>query len=181
VVEIPGKSGAQKNAHIWLVPTDKKTLARNFVLSDRTDTSPRWSPDGQTLAFISDRSNPFAEHGNDGFVFQLAGAESRPDLAWQRSGDEANKNERQIWAISLAGGEAYPLTNIPGGVKSFKWSEDGKSIAFIRTDADTKEEAERKKRKQDQILVDRNYHFDRLWVYDLAAHTARLATRRIST
>jgi dipeptidyl aminopeptidase/acylaminoacyl peptidase len=177
VVEIPGKSGAQKNAHIWLASAEKSEPPRAFISSDRTDNSPRWSPDGQVLAFISDRSNPLAGITNSGFTFKLTGAENRPDLVPQVTPEEEHKNERQIWAISLAGGEAYPLTDIPGGVKSFKWSKDGKFIAFVRTDSDTKEEVDRKKRKADQILVDRGYHFDRLWIYDLVTHTARLVSK----
>ena len=69
------------------------------------------------------------------------------------------------------------LTDLPNGVKSFKWSRDGKSILFIRRDGETKEEKERKQRKDDQELVDLDYHFDRLWTYDLASHTARLITK----
>ncbi len=184
VVELPEKSGAQKNAHIWLVSSDRKDSQRLFVMSARSDTSPRWSPDGRVLAFLSDRSNPLAETSNGGFSFKLIGAENRPDLgSWamteeaRKSEEPTRKNDQQIWAVSLAGGEAYPLTDIPAGVKSFKWSRDGKFIAFLRTDGDSKADAERKKRKADQILVDRDYHFSRLWVYDMAGKTARLVTK----
>ena len=177
VLEFPEKSGAQKNAHVWLVSTGKRETARPFVMSARSDTSPRWSPDGRVLAFLSDRANPLARIANDGFSFKLVGgAENRSDLgAWTKT-EDSRKDDQQIWAVALSGGEAYPLTDIPGGVKSFKWSRDGKFIAFVRTDGDTKEETERKKRKEDEILVDRNYHFDRLWIYDRAAKTARLVT-----
>lgn len=184
VVELPEKSGEQKNAHIWLVSTDREGSQHLFVMSARSDTSPRWSPDGQKLAFLSDRANPLAHTANSGFEFHLAGAEDRPDLgSWgmseeaRKAQEDAHKNDQQIWLVSLAGGEAYPLTDIPGGVKSFKWSRDGKFIAFIRSDGDSKADVERKKRKADEIRVDRDYHFARLWTYDLATKTARLVTK----
>jgi dipeptidyl aminopeptidase/acylaminoacyl peptidase len=184
VVELPEKSGEQKNAHIWLVSAGRKGSQCSFVMSARSDTSPRWSPDGRTLAFLSDRLNPLAHTSNSGFTFQILGAEGRPDLgSWamteeaRKAQEDTRKNNQQIWIVSLTGGEAYPLTDIPGGVKSFKWSQDGRFIAFVRTDGDSKEETERKKRKADQILVDRDYHFARLWIYDLAAKTARLVTK----
>lgn len=182
VVELPEKSGGQKNAHIWLVSTDKTEGQRPFVLSGGSDTSPRWSPDGQTLAFLSDRWNPLAQSSDSGFAFHVAGADGRPDLGpWatteEMRNSEAHKKDQQIWAVSLVGGEAYPLTDIPGGVKSFKWSKDGKFVAFIRSDGDSQAEAERKKRKADQILVDRDYHFARLWLYDMGTKTARLVTK----
>lgn len=84
----------------------------------------------------------------------------------------------QLWLISLHGGEAVPLTNIAGGIKHFKWSKDGKYIAFIRTDQDTTKERERKKEKNDEIAVDHDYKYDRLWIYDVEQHQARLLTKK---
>lgn len=43
-------------SNIWLVPTDGSKEPRKFTGSDARDMSPRWSPDGETLAFISTRS-----------------------------------------------------------------------------------------------------------------------------
>src|SRR5215213_707102 len=39
---------------IWVVPIDGGA-ARPFTGGPRTDHTPRWSPDGRTLAFLSDR------------------------------------------------------------------------------------------------------------------------------
>lgn len=63
------------------------------------------------------------------------------------------------------------------GIKHFKWSKDGKYIAFIRTDQDTTKERDRKKQKNDEITVDHDYKYDRLWIYDVAQHQARLLTK----
>lgn len=70
-----------------------------------------------------------------------------------------------------------PLTYIPGAIKSFRWSRGWKFIWFIRTDQDSKTERDRKKDKNDEIEVDRNYKYDRLWIYEVGAHQARLVTR----
>lgn len=40
---------------IWIVPFDGSEPARQFTASIHADTSPRWSPDGKELAFLSDR------------------------------------------------------------------------------------------------------------------------------
>ncbi|MBI4641156.1 MAG: S9 family peptidase [Candidatus Tectomicrobia bacterium] len=40
---------------IWLVPTEGGS-PRRFTFGPKQDSSPRWSPDGRRLAFISDRS-----------------------------------------------------------------------------------------------------------------------------
>jgi dipeptidyl aminopeptidase/acylaminoacyl peptidase len=94
--------------------------------------------------------------------------------AAEGSGDDKTT---QLWWISLSGGEAEPLTNLPGNIRSFRWSHDGKHIAFIRTDADTPDERKRKQKKDDREIVDGEYHYDRLWIYDMESRQARLLTR----
>ena len=180
VVETPMPAAERRNSQIWLVPSGGGSPARPFVTGGVSNSSPRWSPDSLSLAFLSDRDNSLAK--NHTFPFTIVGAEDRNDLAPPDTKpgtpeEKPVKPVNQIWLISLRGGEATPLTAIPGGVKKFKWSGDGKLLAFIRTDQDTKQEVERKQRKEDHLEVDRNYKFDRLWVYDLAAHEARLVTK----
>jgi dipeptidyl aminopeptidase/acylaminoacyl peptidase len=46
--------GEQRAQHIWMY--DKKTdTVRQFTYSKKSETSPRWSPDGSRLAFLSNR------------------------------------------------------------------------------------------------------------------------------
>lgn len=180
VVETAIPAGERRNSQVWLVPSDGGMPARAFVTGGVSNSSPRWSPDGSTLAFLTDRENSSAK--NRTFQFSIVGAEDRKDIAPPETKpgspeEKPAKPVNQIWLISLHGGEATSVTAIPGGVKKFKWSKDGKQLAFVRTDQDTKEEAERKQRKEDQIEVDANYKFDRLWVYDLAVRQARLVTK----
>jgi Tol biopolymer transport system component len=79
VVVTPKPAGQHRNAHIWIVPTDGSTQARLFAYSSATDISPMWSPDGRSVAFLSDRENP--SHGDPAFRFKVVGAEGRNDLA----------------------------------------------------------------------------------------------------
>lgn len=176
VMSGPSLSGA----HVWLVPSDGSTAAKPFLLSGGTDVSPRWSPDGSSLAFLSDRDNPLAKDAS--FRFFATGAPYPGKIVPQQQQPLAvNEGDptpsRQLWLLSLAGGEAIPLTDLPGGIGSFEWSPDGKYIAFLRSDPYTEEELEQKRRKEDQILIDTNYKFDRLWIYGLSTHEARLLTK----
>jgi dipeptidyl aminopeptidase/acylaminoacyl peptidase len=181
-VDTPVAAGKHRNAHIWITSTDRPGTARPFAYSGAAEDSPDWSPDGTHLAFLSDRPNPLAESDSSPFHFSLAPGTDRKDIpaksdAKAAKADTEDKDKgMQLWWIALDGGEAEPLTNLPGGIRSFKWSADGKFIAFIRTDTDTQEERDRKAAKNDQALIDRDYHYDRLWIYDLAKHEARLLT-----
>ena len=45
----------ERNTDLWLVPTDGTAEPRRLTASPKTDESPRWSPDGRTIAFLSSR------------------------------------------------------------------------------------------------------------------------------
>ena len=53
VVTDPMK-GTEQKRNIWLLNTGTKGLI-HFTTSEKSDSQPRWSPDGQTLAFVSTR------------------------------------------------------------------------------------------------------------------------------
>ncbi len=48
------KSG-DRNADIWTVPSDGSGPARELIAGSKTDNTPRFSPDGRSIAFISTR------------------------------------------------------------------------------------------------------------------------------
>ena len=126
------------DADIWLASTLGESPSR-LTTHKKSDTSPRWSPDGRRIAFISAR-------------------EEKP----------------QIFLMSAFGGEPERLTEHKGGVRQIAWSPDGRSIAFVADEEPTADEEKRIKDKDDAIVVDTNYKFNRLWVLDVATRKARL-------
>ena len=87
------------SSNLWLVSVDGRA-AFQFTYGG-TDASPAWSPDGITIAFISERAS-----------------------------DENESGSAQIWLIPSSGGEARPLTNISTEADVPVWSADGQMMLF---------------------------------------------------
>jgi len=51
-----GQEGDHPERAIWVAPTDGSQMGRQFTTGAGEDTHPRWAPDGDTLAFLSDRA-----------------------------------------------------------------------------------------------------------------------------
>jgi dipeptidyl aminopeptidase/acylaminoacyl peptidase len=67
------KIGNKYERHIWLASlTEAKPRLRQFTFGSKSDTSPRWSPDGNTLAFVSARNGKAQI-----FLIGLDGGEAR--------------------------------------------------------------------------------------------------------
>src|SRR6185437_272223 len=81
-------------ASIWLVPADGSVQPRRFTFGAHTDTRPRWSPDGRTLAFLSDRAK---DDVLQVYTIQAGGGEAQKltdakggvsDLLWSPDGSQ---------------------------------------------------------------------------------------------
>jgi dipeptidyl aminopeptidase/acylaminoacyl peptidase len=139
---------------VWLVPV-AGGAARRLTTSPAADEHPRWSPDGRTLAFLSDRPHPGAPTG-----------EAAKD----------DEGKRQIWMIHPDGGEAWVLSTARGGVSDFEWSRDGRRIAFVSSEPKSDAQKKKEKDKDDAWTPGDRYHWDRLWVMDVASSSAKQLT-----
>src|SRR5215211_5497123 len=73
------KKQKQPRSAIWLAPADAAAPARRWTAGESHDRSPRFSPDGRRLAFLSDR----AEEGTAQLhVMPTDGGEAEPLTRW---------------------------------------------------------------------------------------------------
>ncbi len=89
VQEPPTSKPAQR--HIWVFETDSGNL-RQWTNSSKSEQTPRWSPDGGTLAFLSDREDSmqiWLMPANGGEAIKLTGAKNSIDtFRWSRDGKQ---------------------------------------------------------------------------------------------
>src|SRR2546422_6803707 len=61
VVTTVDREESKYRSAIWVVPTEGSDAPRQFTFGPKNDTSPRWSPDGQRLTFVSNRGDDKAK------------------------------------------------------------------------------------------------------------------------
>jgi len=128
-----GSSGAPD---IWVLDIAKGIISR-FTSNPAVDTSPKWSPDGKTIAFQSNRDGVFNLYqrefgvvGEDKLLFKSDKSKTLSD--WSRDGRYIVYTEDgDIWALPMSG-ERRPLrvTDTPFAEANPKISPDGHWIAY---------------------------------------------------
>jgi dipeptidyl aminopeptidase/acylaminoacyl peptidase len=113
---------------LWIIPATGGP-ARPLTAGPH-DSGARWSPDGRTLAFLR-----------------------APD----QKDNEGKPQPPQIFLLSMDGGEARALTDIPKGASGLTWAPDGQSIAFLSTalpkDFDKKDKKDTKDEEESDVRV----------------------------
>jgi dipeptidyl aminopeptidase/acylaminoacyl peptidase len=137
---------------IWVAPTAGGE-ARRFTGGTANAHSPCWSPDGQWLAFVSDRE----------------GELSSKDAQEQK---KQGKGKSQIWLIPGDGGEAEQLTYMPHGASNPTWSPDSKRMVFSAAVGPLDEETEDGKTLPKVRVIDRLlYQLDGVgFIYERRQH-----------
>ena len=92
---------------LWTVATSGSEVPVRLTNGKR-DSQPRWSPDGKWIAFVRG-----------------------PADSGSAEGGSRKPQPSQLALLSLTGGEAWTITDLPRSATSPFWSPDGKQIAFL--------------------------------------------------
>jgi len=130
------------------------------------DDGPSWSelhvlgPDGESAAFI-------------------AGSVNIGSIGWRPSSDvitflarRGEDDHSQLHGISLGGGEARKLAELPGGVAGYSFSPDGNQVALIGTEPVSDEITAMQDRGFSQIIFEEDLTDRELFIADLAGADA---------
>jgi len=99
----PDKKKNRYDSHIWRVGT-KSGASKQWTSSAASESTPRWSPTGDRILFLSARGS--------------VDMEDSPKVP-------------QIWVMPSTGGEGVCVTDLPGGASSPLWSPCGRWIALV--------------------------------------------------
>ena len=132
----------QVDTNIWEAPAFAAVHRQplKLIASTREDASPAFSPDGQRIAFASNRSGRFEIYvcGGDGSNPVQLTSMKAPDTgtpAWSPDGkqiafDSRLEGHSDIFVINAEGGSPHRLTTEPYDNELPNWSRDGHWIYF---------------------------------------------------
>ena len=168
----------------------KKLLTSLDLMKVASVGGPKISPDASRVAYTVAETKmekdkewktvtqvwvaPLAPTGNAKPLQYTRGEKSASAPEWSPDGkllaflsDREKDGERQVWMMMADGGEAWAVTTHKGGLNGFRFSPDGKQLLLSATDQPTKDEEDRKKVKDDTIVIDTDIRMTHLWLWDI--------------
>jgi acylaminoacyl-peptidase len=114
----------RRRSNLWIINRDGSEH-RPLTTGNTTDSSPRWSPDGTQIAFISDRDGAAQVYRmwlDTGQTAKLTNLENAPSgIAWSPDG-------KWISLVSLVPEKARSIVSMPSPPSGAKWAEPAKVI-----------------------------------------------------
>jgi dipeptidyl aminopeptidase/acylaminoacyl peptidase len=141
----------KENEFVWQLWLTEVRSGKSVQLTRgrKSVGSAEWSPDGNWLAFVTEREVHSIEPPL---------SEQKPDAA------ESNKPAaKQIWLIAPNGGEAWPLTKSETDIGELHWSRDGKWVLFTAAETPSKASKARKEHYSAYDVVEKDFEQQQLW------------------
>jgi len=136
---------------------DKRRITASDLLSLPVVSGAALSPEGTRVAYVVTLPDAqkneyrgslrFCDVATGGITILTRGVARDRSPQWSRDGSRIffiseRGGPPQLWAIDVAGGEAYALAALDGAVSDFAVSPDGRRIAAVATSQQTKRDVE---------------------------------------
>src|SRR6266704_665781 len=165
----------------------KKLLTAMDLMKIASVSAPRISPDGSRVAYsvreVKMEKDKEWKSVTQVWVVPTNGGKARQYTRGDKSStapeyspdgtmlafltDREKDGERQVWMMLADGGEAWAATSHKGGVTGFRFSSDGKQLVRTAVDQPSKDEEDRKKLKDDPMVIDHDIKMTHMWLFDL--------------
>lgn len=142
------KERMEARSHVWKVPANASSPARQITFGERGESQPQWSPDGRSVSFLAARGTG--------------------------TGDAAPR--AQIYVMRADGGEAWALTDAKEGISSYVWSPDSSRIAYLTTDPRSKDDEANIKKRDDEKVFEGDFRYTHAWVVEISTKIATRIT-----
>ncbi|HVI72819.1 MAG TPA: DPP IV N-terminal domain-containing protein, partial [Pyrinomonadaceae bacterium] len=154
----PKKPREPRSSNVWVVPVDGHEPPQPLIAGLKNASTPRWSPDGRTLAFLSDQIYLLREEERKavrlsnvpGGIDQYAWSPDGKTIAFlardpataeeearKAAGDDAvvrsesNRKYSRLWTVNLTDGKTTQVTKQDFEILEFAWSPTGNELALI--------------------------------------------------
>lgn len=140
-----------QSTDICTVPADSGAITP-LVTWKGMDWAPRYSPDGKSLAFLSDGGEPHWTRYYDVFVMPAKGGEAKklvteleciPQqmVGWSSDGSGvyilgASRTSRRVFAVPVSGAKPVMITTGPGDNAEPSLSPNGKALALVHQESE---------------------------------------------
>ena len=105
-VSTPDQARDEKTSDLWTVPWKGGAAKPLTSTPEVSEYSPRYTPDGKTIVFLSDAGEKTA-------------------------GEEEEDDSDQLWTMPAAGGPGKRVSSLPGGISDYDLSPDGKYAVVV--------------------------------------------------
>ena len=185
-VSVPDWKEARRQTDIYMVSLSggvSSTRQLTFT-KDKSESSPKWTPDGGSVVFSSNREGTGTTPPDQLYVMAVDGGEARKitdakdgvgGFAFTGDGkwlvySVGKAEDRQLWALPAAGldtAKAKQITKHATPIVGWDITHDGSRLYFTAPDTVDKDNAARREKKFTVNVRNEERPVEHLWVLDL--------------